>query len=864
MRCFGYLVGLSMIAAGGTFAATPTPAAYAHLPLSFERNDGQTDARVKFVSRGPGYTLFLAPDQAVLTLRAVRRRTALRLELLGANPSPQVDGERALPGTTNYFIGKDPSRWRSKVPTYAQVRYRGVYPGIDLVYYGTTQRQLEYDFVLAPGADPSAIALRFDGARRLRLARNGDLVVTLAGGGTLVHRAPLVYQERDGRREPVGGRSVLRGRDRIGFALASYDRARPVYIDPGLVYATYLGGSADDYAEAIAVDGLGNAYVTGITGSNDFPTTPGAFATTAPGGGNMFVTKIAADGSGVVYSTYLGGGPLDNFEQGRGIAVDANGSAYLTGDCGQGGDFPTTAGAFQTTFGGGYDDAFVTKLTPDGSGLVYSTLLGGGDSDEAMAIAVDATGAAYVTGDTSSNNFVCRGLAVPNACCTGFHTGTCAFPTTAGAFQSANRAATAAAIGTNAFVTKVKADGSGLLYSTYLGGSNGDKGVGIAVDGTGQAYVTGNSTSADFPTTHGAFQTTKPTNFSIWDTPFVTKLMADGSGLAYSTYLGGSQPDDAKGIALDAAGDAHITGSVSSIDFPTTPGAFQPKNLSAQYYNVVVAKLNAAGTGLLYSTYLGGTDGVETGFGIAVGDAGHAYVTGITNGGDFPTTADAFQSSLHSAVGQNAFVTKLRVDGGGLVYSTYLGGAGNDFGYAIAVGPDGSAYVTGRSSGGFPITNGALQTTEKGSTDAFVARLDVPTGIDPTTTTTFSPTTTTDFSTTSVPTTTLAGGATTTTTVPCRSARCTLAALPQSPACAGRPVPATVTAKLAQAATLIDQAASSPGKQARKLLKHAKKLLKQAATKATRASKGKHPQISPACANALRSGVAGVLGGLGV
>jgi hypothetical protein len=836
-------------------------------PLRFERNDGQTDARVKYVSRGRGYTLFLTPAEAVLALRKPtgRRGTkgdvgveTLHVSLLGANPDPRIVAEGELAARAHYLIGNDPTRWRTNVPTYARIRYRDVYPGIDLVYYGTHERQLEYDFVLAPGADPHAIALIFDGARRLALDAAGNLVVTLADGGTVVHKAPVVYQERDGRRERVDGRCVLRESDRVGFELAAYDRTRPVFIDPGLVYATYLGGSADDQAFANAVDASGAAYVTGVTGSVDFPTTAGAVVTTAPGGGNMFVTKVAADGSGVVYSTYLGGDAFDNFEQGRGIAVDAAGSAYVTGDCGQGGNFPTTTGAFQRTFGGGYEDAFVTKLSPDGSALVYSTLLGGGDADEAHAIAVDATGAAYVTGHTSSNTLVCTGIALPIPCCTGFHAGTCNYPTTAGAFRSTNAAAT---VGTNVFVTKLKPDGSGLVYSTYLGGSHGEKAVGIAVDATGHAYVAGNSTSADFPTTPGAFLTTKPSDFSIWDTPFVAKLEADGSGLMYSTFIGGSQPDDAAGIAVDADGDAHVTGTTTSNDFPTTPGAFRTTNHNEDVIDVFVTKLNAAGTGLLYSTYLGGTVGQETGFGIAIGDAGHAYVTGITNSGDFPVTADAYQSGLRSA-GWNAFVTKLRVDGGGLVYSTYLGGNGaGDFGYAIAVDAAGDAYVAGRSSGGFPITAGAFDATEAGSTDGFVAKLSVPSGVDPTTSTT----STTGFSTTSLAaTTTLAGASTTTSTLPCTTARCMLSALPQSPACAGQTIPPTVTAKLTKAESLIDQAASSSAKQAKKLLKRAKKSLKQAATKATRATKGRHPQLSPACANALRSGLASVVAGLGV
>ncbi len=853
-------------ALGALLVLGPGPLAIGHpladVPLSFEPNDGQTDARVKFLSHGHGYTLFLTPSEAVLALwkpTATHDAQALRVKLLGANPDPRIVGEGELAGRTNYFIGKDPARWRTNVPTYARVRYRDVYPGIDLVYYGAHERQLEYDFVLAPGADPHAIALGFAGARRLALDAAGDLVVTFADGGTVLHKAPVVYQERDGRRETVDGRCVLRKDHRVGFELAAYDRTRPVFIDPGLVYATYVGGSQDDQPTAVAVDAFGNAYVTGVTGSGDFPTTAGAFRTMPPGGGNMFVTKVAADGSGLVYSTYLGGDQFDNFEQGRGIAVDAAGSAYVTGDVGQGGDFPTTPGAFQRTFGGGYEDAFVTKLSPDGSALVYSTLLGGGDEDEGDGIAVDASGAAYVTGRTSSNNFVCKGIALPIPCCTGFHAGTCNYPTTPGAFQTANAAATAAAIGMNAFVTKLTPDGAGLAYSTYLGGSHGDKAVGLAVDATGHAYVAGNSTSADFPTTAGAFLTTKPSDYSIWDTPFVTKLTADGSGLAYSTYLGGSQPDDAYGIAVDADGNAHVTGTASSTDFPTTPGAFRTRNLSANYYNVFVTKMNATGTGLVYSTYLGGTDGEESGFGIAVGDAGHAYVTGITNSGDFPTTADAYQSSLRSA-GWNAFVTKLRVDGGGLVYSTYLSGNGaGDFGYALAVDGEGSAYVAGRSSGGFPITGGAFQATEAGSTDVFVAKMSVPTGIDPTTTSTTVVTTTS-----STATTTVRGHTTTTSTLPCTSARCTLSALPRSPACAGQTIPPTVTAKLGKAETLIDQAASSPAKLAKKLLKRAKKALKQATSKATRATKGKHPQLTPACADAIRSGLAGVVAGLGV
>jgi beta-propeller repeat-containing protein len=873
-RIVARVVGVASSATDARTTGAEANDPFGRLPLGFERNDGQTDPRVAFVSRGGGYTLFLTATEAVMEFHAPSTRPSpdgghvgtqvLRVVMRGANPHAPIEGEGELPGRANYFAGREPSRWRTNVPTYSAVRYRDVYPGIDLVYYGTSQRQLEYDFVLAPGADPDRIALDFDGASSLALDRDGNLTVGLADGSRLVQRAPVVYQERDGRREPAEGRCVLRDGGTVGFELAQYDRARPVYIDPGLIYSTYLGGSGPDSGQAIAIDADGSAYVTGITDSADFPTTAGAVVTKAPGGGNMFVTKLTPDGTGAVYSTYLGGDALDNFESGRGIAVDGAGSAYVTGEVGAGGDFPTTAGAFQRTFGGGYSDVYVTKLTPDGSALAYSTFLGGGDTDESFAIAVDPSGAAYVTGDTVSTNVVCKGIALPIPCCTGFHAGTCNFPTTAGAFQTTNNAGPGG--GKNAFVAKLIPSGSALAYSTYLGGTGTDKGTAIAVDATGHAYVTGNSASADFPTTPGAFRTTKPSEQSIWTTPFVTKLTADGTGLAYSTFLGGSQPDLAAGIAVDGGGSAYVTGTTSSIDFPTTPGAFQTKNRSMEYYNLFVSKLAPSGSGLAYSTYVGGTDGTEQGFAIAVDATGHAYVTGRTNSGDFPTTADAYQGSL-SAAGGNAVLAKLRADGSGLVYSTYFGGtsaADGDFGFGIAVDGAGNAYVTGVTDAiGFPITAGAFQTTGHGSTEVFATKFSTPTEGPTTTTTTLTP-----VSTTTLPggatTTTIAGATTTTTTLACRTPRCTLARLPSTPACAGQTLPATVTKKLDQAASLIDQAASSPAKQARRLLKHAKTALKQAAAKATRAAKGKHPKLSPACAHAVTGVVGGVLGGLGL
>src|SRR3989449_673084 len=546
--------------------------AYGKLPLSFEANQGQTDPQVKFLSRGSGYTLFLTPTEAVLTLTKAdvhakrrisgeatlvepekRAATVLRMKLLGANPAPPVAGVGELPGKSNYFIGNDSKKWRANVPTYAKVEYRDVYPGVNLVYYGN-QRQLEHDFVVSPDADPTAITLGFEGVDGMAIDALGDLVLR-ADGSEVRLRQPVVYQDHDGRRAVIPTRYVLKAERQVSFEVAAYDSTKPLIIDPVLAYSTFLGGSNDDRGFGIAVDAAGNAYVTGGTGSINFPTTPGAFQTTS-GGGDAFVTKLDPTGAALVYSTYLGGSSCDSA---NGIAVDATGSAYVTGRT-VSINFPTTPGAFQTTLN--FTDAFVTKLNPAGSALVYSTYLGGSRSDEGHAIAVDAAGSAYVTGLTLSFNF----------------------PTTPGAFQT-----TTGGGGGDAFVTKLNADASALGYSTYLGGNSIDFGNGIAVDTAGNAYLTGDTTSRNFPTTPGA---TQP-DFGGDRDAFVTKLDPTSSALVYSTYLGGSGSDQGFGIAVDTAGSAYVTGSSFSTNFPTTPGAFQTI-FGGATGDAFVAKLSSA------------------------------------------------------------------------------------------------------------------------------------------------------------------------------------------------------------------------------------------------------------------------------
>ncbi|MGB6691831.1 MAG: SBBP repeat-containing protein [Terracidiphilus sp.] len=725
---------------------------YGRIPLSFEANAGQAEKSVKFLSRGKGYGLYLTSDEVVLALHAAgcadspahaaqrlsiirrsdehkgdrvcaRHTDVVSMRLAGARVGAAAPvGEEPLQGTANYFIGSDPAKWHTGVPTYAKVRYSQVYPGVDLVYYGN-QRQLEYDFVVAPGASSRLIRLQFAGAMRLRLRADGDLLVTSQGGAMAFHK-PVVYQVVDGKRKAVEGSFALMAGHTIGFQLGSYDNRIPLVIDPVMVYSTYLGGSGDegftfDGANAVAADREGNAFVTGFTNSIDFPVTSGAFQRTIHAKATCdtaFVTKLDSAGAHLVYSTYLGGSGCGDYAYG--VAVDDSGSAYVTGETFST-DFPVTAGAFQKTNHGKLSDvnAFVTKLDPTGSALVYSTYLGGSGGEVAHGIAVDGHGNAYVTGSTFSTDF----------------------PVTKGAFQSTNLGAAADA--SNAFVSKLNADGGALEYSTYLGGNAkvlyyGDSASGIVVNGAGDAYVTGEAYSSNFPVTEGAYQTTnQAVLYNFGTNAFVTKFNSTGDGLVYSTYLGGSGSgykvgDSATGLAVDGSGNAYITGTATSIDFPVTQEAFQKKSNAPYSGNAFVTKLNSAGSALVYSTYLGGnhSDGANA---VAVDATGKAYVTGWATSADFPVTKGAFQTTNYEAINQrfSAFVTMLNGTGSRLVYSTFLGGTYDDPGNGIAVDHAGNVYVAGQASfTDFPTTLGAFQPQNRAGTDgsnAFVAKLDL-------------------------------------------------------------------------------------------------------------------------------------------
>jgi hypothetical protein len=645
-------------------------------PLAFEANRGQTDAHVEFLARGRGYTAFLTATEAVLRLDG---GATVRLRPVGADRA-RIVGDDELPGGVHYY--RDASSTRVSAPTYRRVRYVDVYPGIDLVYYGRPRR-LEYDFVVAPGADPGRIALAFDGVERLDVDEAGDLVAHTAVGDLRQPR-PVVYQESEGARRAVDADYVVDADGRVRFRLGSYDPSRPLVIDPVVAYSTYLGGTWDDAdepfegIEGIALDAAGNVYVTGTTQSPDFPTTAGADRTLG-GGGDVFVTKFSPSGA-VVYSTLLGG---DCDDTARDIAVDAAGNAYVTGRW-NGGSCYAEGGVL------------VAKLDPAGA-VVYASFFGGrlADSSIGQAIAVDAEGHAYVTGAANSD--------------------THDFPTTPGAYRTVECENVYPFAG-DVFVAKLSADGTTLLYSTIICGDGDESANGIAIDAAGNAYVAGTTASSDFPTVN-AFQTMRRGG-SVDVTGFVAKLSPDGSRLVYSTYLGGSGSDAIGGIAVDAQGNAYVTGETGSDDFPTTPGVLQEhpgnRHCIEGCTDAFVTKIAPSGSSLAYSTYLYG-ELDDAGSRIAVDSGGNAYVVGTTYSAYFPVV-NAFQA-LNRGL-DDAFIAKLSPDGTRLVYSSYLGGSGPgpspstgaDDGDSIALDAAGNAYVVGYTlSVDFPTTPDAFQ-----------------------------------------------------------------------------------------------------------------------------------------------------------
>jgi hypothetical protein len=613
---------------------------------------------------------------------------------------PSVTALHQLPGKSNYFIGNDPRKWRRNIPTYSEVLFGQVYPKIDLLYY-TNEKQLEFDFRLAPHADPNLIELNLEGASELRVSDEGDLVAAI-DGGEVRFEPPQLYQidrsaSRGEKRTALHDAAYVVTGTRIKFRLPAYDSSKTLVIDPVAGYSTFLGGNGDSFGNAIAVDGTGHAYVAGGTTSSDFPTTAGSFQRRYAGDsgdgyqgvvGDAFVTKLNASGTGVIYSTYIGGSGGDDA---YGVALDATGNAYLTGGTNSA-DFPKTAGAWQGSCCG-LTDVFVTKLNATGSAVLYSTHIGvDGEGTRGFGIAVDSGGSAYVTGNAGPG-----------------------FPTTAGALK------TSCNCFTDGYVFKLDARGTNAVYSTFLGGSFVDYGEAIAVDGGGRAWVTGYSASSDFPTTATAFQVTNGGGVDA----FVSVLNPTGSRLSYSTLLGGSGNEEGYKIAINS-GKAYLTGYTTSTDFPVTAGAFQTI-FGGGNSDAFIAKIDPTKTGaasLVYGTFLGGNgDENLADFQrdiLSVDSSGNVYVTGATTSTNFPRL-HALQTKAQG--GWDAYVSVLNTTGSQLRFSTYLGGSNDDFGRGIAF-RNGAVYLTGQTySGNFPTTSGAFQRSFKGTSDAFVTKM---------------------------------------------------------------------------------------------------------------------------------------------
>jgi hypothetical protein len=656
---------------------------------------------VRYLAQGPHYAFYLTQNEVRLSLtKASNKGVVLGLRFLGANPSATITGAERAPGNVNYLHGNDPADWHTDVPTYSRVVYHDLWPDVDLSLC-EKNGALTYEFRVRPGARVEDIRLAYRGADRIALDRTGGLQIETAVG-TIQDSAPLSYQEIGGARVPVDSSYILLGGDMpeaYGFRVgANYRADQDLIIDPGVQFSTFLGGSSEETPAGIVVDAAGNSYVVGTTQSPDYPTTVGAFSRAGAVNGvtDVFVAKINPTGTALVYSTFLGG---SDFDTGRAIAIDSSGNAYVAGST-KSIDFPTTGNSFDPTFNipGNCPrcaidntDGFVTKLNRTGSGLVYSTFLGGAlDSDDIFAITVDAARNAYVTGETGSADF----------------------PVTPGAFRTTKIGAF------DAFVTKLNAAGSALVYSTFIGGTAVDFGVRIKLDSSKNAYVLGNTSSLDFPVTAGAFNASPRGSFDI----FVLKLNATGSSLIYSTCLGGTNMDLAGGLAVDSAGNAYVSGGAGSSDFPTTPGAFQTTAPSGGGF---VAKLSPTGSALLYSTYFG--DSGTAANGLAITPAGNVWIAGSTTSQALPTTPDAFQRFIHPGTTE-AFLTELNSTGSALVYSTYLGGSNTDYATDVTLDATGNAFVTGvTQSSDFPVTpnvlGSVLNATPPGfAADAFITK----------------------------------------------------------------------------------------------------------------------------------------------
>jgi hypothetical protein len=709
-----------------SFAFVPTQgsrtdADFGRIPLHFIPNEGQVDGPAAFYVQGKDKTIYFAPEGLTFVLSGPRESTperwVVKLDFVDADPEAIPASLEKSGAVISYFKGK-PEDWITGLPASSKIVYRDLWPGIDLLYYGTVDR-MKYEFIVHPGADPSKIRLAYRGAKSITLTDAGRLGVGTPAGGFEddvpaawqevkgAHAAvPVAYvlEEFAGDQEPqhsLPSREVLTAKEArskslrhvYGFDVGEYDSSLPLVLDPAvLVYCGYIGGSGWEKGAGIAVDGLGNAYVTGDTSSTEatFPVMVGPDLTYNGEPSDAFVAKVRADGTGLVYCSYIGG---SGWEEGKGIAVDGLGNAYVTGETSSG-DFPVTPGSGLTY--NGDIDAFVAKVNADGTELVYSGHIGGWNWDTGKGIAVDGSGNAYVTGWTFSDDL----------------------PVKTGPDLTYNGSQ-------DVFVAKVNAVGTALAYCGYIGGWANEEAYGIAVDGSGNAYVTGRTASADdFPVKVGPDLSQN----GFYDA-FVAKVNAVGTALVYCGYIGGIDDEQGNAIAVDGSGYAYITGYTYSTNFPTVVGPDRTFNGGST--DAFVAKVKADGTGLVYCGYFGGDVsgrgyGNDCGNGIAVDDSGNAYITGQTDSTEATLPVTGGPDLTYNGLDE-AFVAKVKADGTALVYCGYIGGENNDYGSAIAVDGSGNAYVTGQTDSTeatLPVTVGPdLTFNGSGDYDGFVAKI---------------------------------------------------------------------------------------------------------------------------------------------
>jgi hypothetical protein len=696
-------------------------------PFHFIENKGQVDKEVKFYLRQGGGRVYFTNNKFIYQFIHIKEEDRQKLrremkfekayekiskkgkekadtkvkvynilaEFVGANPSPKMEGQNKKITKYSYFKGNDPDKWIRGAPAFGRIVYRELYPRVDLVVYGRKE-SLKYEYKVKPRGKVESLGLKYENVKKIKINKKGQLEIETAIG-VLIEDVPACYQEINGKKVKVDAQYAIDKDNIVRLKIGKYQKDKELIIDPTLEYSTLIGGSGWEWPRGITIDDTHNAYITGFTDSDDFPITPDAYDTNFNNINDVFITKLNSTGTELLYSTFLGGGDLD---RSYGIAIDKNDNVYVTGET-VSNDFPTTPGAYDTSFNSydsAYSDAFITKINSDGTNLIYSSYIGGSNGDTGRGIDIDGDGNTYITGYTDSHDFP----VTPNA-----------YDTSASGVH-------------DVFVTKFNSNGNDIIYSTFISGNGDDKAYRIVIDDSRYAYITGRTTSDNFPTTSDAYDRSLNGNSDL----FAAKINSTGTNLIYSTYLGGNSWEFASGIAVDKNDNVYVTGETGSNDFPTTPGAYDTNFNGGR--DIIVTKINSNGTQLLYSTYLGGSkdDGCFAEDGIAIDSNGNAYITGYTASNDFPSTPDAFDTSFNEGIypdyeyDYDAFLTILNTLGNNILYSTFLGTRKTDVSYAITLDNKRNVYITGETnSNNFPTTPGAFDLSYNGGlSDLFIAK----------------------------------------------------------------------------------------------------------------------------------------------